>query len=145
MSGNGSRAAAAALAAATLAIIVTALLRHKRRLTAAVKTDTLKEEEGDDKVAGALSPEGDEVELRLAELFENVKRLSRGVCLIVSNKSNTSFSASNLATYLKQKKLAPHSGATPSDVVKLTVASMRIPVAPSLGPVLMTVGALGVL
>lgn len=102
MEGKGLRAAAAKFAAATIAIFAAAAWLRRRRS---------KEEQGE-----ALQAPDAAVETRLLELFDAVKLRSKGVCYIVSNKANSAFSPSNLASYLRQKKLEPYSGTAPADV-----------------------------
>merc|ERR1719453_1285130 len=98
---NGHAVKAAAVVTAA-AVITAASLRccQKRLLTQ--RTDT-------------EAPLTDEA--HLAELFEAVKKHSKGVCYIVSNKTNTEFSASNLISYLKQKKIEHRSGSEVADIV----------------------------
>jgi len=107
------RAGVAVLAAATMAILGTVWLRKRRRKSLGDALD----EQAQTEPSGEALLDDAAVEARLAELFEDVKLRSKGVCYIVSNKGNSTFSASNLASYLRQKKLQPCSGTTLGDVL----------------------------
>lgn len=127
---DGASAGALKVLAAAVVVIATAVWLRRRRknaletatsaseaIPAVTAADSVTPGESAIDASGAAAPEDDQLlEERLAELFEDVKKRSKGICMAVSNKTNSAFSAKSLVTYLKKQGLSPNSGTALVDV-----------------------------
>mmetsp|Transcript_91984 Transcript_91984/g.173300 ORF Transcript_91984/g.173300 Transcript_91984/m.173300 type:complete len:374 (-) Transcript_91984:48-1169(-) len=119
-------AAAVVAAGASVAALTTVLVWRRRRLSDCRDghSEEVRPSVAHDASASAAASAAPDAETHAAagaptsasrsleELFEEVRKRSKGILYVVSNKTNSAFSAGNLAKYLRQKGITPREGGT---------------------------------